>query len=239
MKKIVFFTGAGISAESGIQTFRDSGGLWEEYKVDEICNIETWKNNKDKVFEFYQKRKEQSNNVEPNMIHKKIAEMQKFFKEFNVEVIVITQNIDNLLERAGCVNVLHVHGDLNSLQCVECNHSWNVEEIKKSFCHKCNKSDNVKPNVIFFGQDNALNYHLMKNKLNNLNPEDTLVVMGTLGNVVPIERYASVHSGFSILNNLEKSPYIRDYYFKRAIYDKGTKAIIEIERLLQEKYFLS
>lgn len=236
MKKIVFFTGAGISAESGIKTFRDSGGLWEEYKVDEICNINNWKANKNKVFEFYQKRREQLSVVEPNLIHKKIAEIQKEFSLINVEVIIITQNIDNLLERAGCENVLHVHGDLNSLQCLDCDHSWNVEEIKKSFCHKCNKSDNVKPNVVFFGQDNALNYHLMKNELNDLNHDDTLVVMGTLGNVVPIERYASVHSGFSILNNLESSPYIRDFYFKKTIYDKGTNAILEIERELKNKY---
>lgn len=240
MKRVLFFTGAGISAESGISTFRDTeNGLWENNKIEEVCNIHTWKHNRDKVFRFYNQRRMQLKEVGPNLIHERIAYIQKYLGEKGIEVSIVTQNIDDLLERAGCENVLHVHGDLKSMHCTACGEKWEVgivevdhEEVR---CPKCNSNKGVKPNVVFFYEENALNYHLMKRRFRELDQDDCFIVMGTMGNVVRIEAEVSVHNGFSILNNLEKSPFIRDGYFSHVFYKKGTEAIKEIELLLGVK----
>lgn len=234
--KIIFFTGAGISAESGISTFRDSNGLWENYKIDEVCNIETWKKNKEKVFRFYSERRAQLEFVEPNKIHLEIAKLQR---ELGVDnVIVITQNIDNLLEKAGCQKVLHVHGFLPEMKCVQsysCNHIWNVgykETIESDRCPRCGGES--KPNVVFFGEE-ALNYYFMKREFYSLKDQDIIVVMGTLGNVVGIDRYMDFTNGTKILNNLETSDFINDKKFDYVFYKKGTEAIDEIVSIIKSK----
>ena len=107
MTRIVVLTGAGMSAESGIKTFRDSGGLWEEYKVEEVASIEGWYRNPDLLQRFYNQRRRQLETAVPNEGHTGLAALEKFF-----DVQIITQNIDNLHERAGCTRVLHLHGQL-------------------------------------------------------------------------------------------------------------------------------
>ena len=108
MKKIVAFTGAGISAESGIKTFRDNGGLWEQYNIAEIATPEAWAKDPDKVTEFYNLRRKQVMEAQPNEAHKALAALQKYF-----QVEIITQNIDDLHERAGSKKVLHLHGEIS------------------------------------------------------------------------------------------------------------------------------
>ena len=105
MKKLVILTGAGMSAESGIKTFRDSGGLWEQYKVEEVASIEGWYRNPDLVQKFYNERRRQLENAVPNAGHTGLVEMEKLF-----DVQIITQNVDDLHERAGSTKVLHLHG---------------------------------------------------------------------------------------------------------------------------------
>jgi NAD-dependent deacetylase len=107
MKKLVILSGAGISAESGIKTFRDSGGLWEEYRVEEVASPEAWQRNPDLVQRFYNERRRQLEKAEPNPGHTGLAALEK---DFNVHII--TQNIDNLHERAGSTKILHLHGQL-------------------------------------------------------------------------------------------------------------------------------
>ena len=107
MKKIVVLSGAGVSAESGLQTFRDSDGLWNEYRVEEVASIEGWHRNKALVLEFYNMRRRELEKVMPNDAHKTIASLEK---DFNV--CVVTQNVDNLHERAGSSHVIHLHGEL-------------------------------------------------------------------------------------------------------------------------------
>jgi NAD-dependent deacetylase len=108
-KKIVFFTGAGVSAESGIKTFRDSDGLWEEYNVMDVATKDGWRRNRELVLEFYNKRHAQLDTVMPNMAHNLIAQLE-YDQEY--EVLIITQNVDNLHERAGSKNIIHLHGEL-------------------------------------------------------------------------------------------------------------------------------
>lgn len=231
--KIVFFTGAGISAESGISTFRDTNGLWENHKVEDVCHASTWRMNKDLVFKFYSERRKQLNEVEPNHIHNTIAELQKELGHENV--IVITQNVDDLLERAGCEKVLHLHGFLPEMKCVgnyKCQNTWNVgytETTKEMICPKC--GGETKPNIVFFG-DEAPNYFHMKNIFYSLSEEDIVVVMGTMGNVVIIDHYMNFTNGLKILNNLEKSPYIDDKKYHHVFYEKGTSAIDKIKEII-------
>ena len=120
MSKIVFFSGAGLSADSGLGVFRGGNGLWDKYDVNQVCNINTWEKNYNLVHEFYSLRRVEYAKAKPNSMHKVIASLQqKYGKE---KVIVITQNIDNLLEDAGCTDVMHVHGRINYIHCTKCNH---------------------------------------------------------------------------------------------------------------------
>jgi NAD-dependent deacetylase len=112
-KKLVVLTGAGISAESGMKTFRDNDGLWEEHDVMEVASIEGWHKNPELVLDFYNQRRRQLETVQPNKAHTILAELEEYF-----DVLVITQNVDNLHERAGSTNVLHLHGELTKVRSV-------------------------------------------------------------------------------------------------------------------------
>ena len=111
MKKIVVLTGAGISAESGIRTFRDSGGLWEEHRIEDVASPEGWRKNMELVLDFYNKRRKQLYEATPNAAHYALAKLEEKF-----DVQIITQNIDDLHERAGSTKVLHLHGELKEVK---------------------------------------------------------------------------------------------------------------------------
>lgn len=106
-KRVVVLTGAGISAESGLSTFRDSGGLWEGFDINEVASIEGWTRNPSKVLDFYNLRREQVSKAEPNPAHKALAKLEEHF-----EVVIVTQNVDDLHERAGSKNIIHLHGEI-------------------------------------------------------------------------------------------------------------------------------
>src|SRR5205814_6641784 len=106
-KKLVVFTGAGISADSGIQTFRDMGGLWQQYSIEEVATLDAWNRNREKVLHFYNERRRQVMEAKPNAAHYFIAELEKRF-----DVQVITQNVDDLHERAGSTRIIHLHGEI-------------------------------------------------------------------------------------------------------------------------------
>jgi len=232
--KVVFFTGAGVSAESGISTFRDSNGLWEKHDIKTICNIRTWKENKELVFKFYNERRVQLKEVEPNLIHFKIAELQKEYGE--ERVIILTQNVDDLFERAGCSNVIHLHGFLPEMMCLSCSNKWDIgyKEVELDItCPKC-KSTHIKPHIIFFGE-NAPAYADFQIKMNEIMKNDVFIVMGTMGNVIPINQYARKVRSYNILNNLEPSQYIGQENFDDIFYMPGTEAISEIEKIIRKK----
>ena len=114
-KKIVVLSGAGISVESGLQTFRGGGGLWDNYPVEEVCSIEGWQRDPAKVTEFYNIRRAQLAEVEPNEAHRILAQMQEDY-----DIRIVTQNVDNLHERAGSRSVLHLHGELTKVRPQDC-----------------------------------------------------------------------------------------------------------------------
>ncbi len=176
-KRLVVFTGAGISADSGIRTFRDSGGLWEEYKIEDVATFDAWVRNRDLVLNFYNQRRKQVLEAEPNAAHLFLAELQSTF-----DVQVITQNVDDLHERAGSKKVLHLHGELmKARSSVDEKLIYHLGEKGIENGDMCERGSQLRPHIVWFGEavpemDNAnlLAAHA-----------DLFVVIGTSLNVYP------------------------------------------------------
>src|SRR5271155_2928263 len=151
LPRLIVFSGAGLSAESGLPTFRGASGLWEGISIRTVCHIETWEENFEAVHDFYDARRQAGAKAEPNQAHRTIAEWQKTWPG---RVSVLTQNIDRLLERAGCTEVVHLHGDIRILWCVVCGHEWEIgnDPYDRAGCSSCARKDTVKPGVVFFGE---------------------------------------------------------------------------------------
>ena len=234
-KKIIFFSGAGISAPSGISTFRDSNGLWENHNVDQICNEFTWKNNFELVHKFYNERRVQLNSVEPNIAHKIIADISH---EFGAEsVFNLTQNVDDLFERAG-VDAIHLHGFLPSLKCEACGHGWDIGytefDVSKDRCPKCNSLRGSRPDIVFFGGQ-APNYAELYRALDfTMHKDSIIVVIGTMGNVVAINDLIKNSPCKKILCNMESSKYIDESIFDKVYLESIESAIFKIEKDIRE-----
>jgi len=147
MKKIVVLTGAGISAESGIKTFRDSDGLWENHRIEDVATPEGWAKNPKLVLEFYNQRRAQLLEVQPNDGHRALADLEK-----NYEVHVVTQNVDDLHERAGSTRVLHLHGELRKVRSVrhpELIYDWDKDVNMGDVCAR---GAQLRPHIVWFGE---------------------------------------------------------------------------------------
>jgi NAD-dependent deacetylase len=148
MKKLVVLTGAGISAESGIATFRDSGGLWEGHKVEDVATPEGWKKNPELVLDFYNQRRKQALDVKPNRGHEILRELEDQF-----EVTVITQNVDDLHERAGSKNVIHLHGSLfESRSTLDEDLVYKISGWELRLGDTCERGSQLRPNIVWFGE---------------------------------------------------------------------------------------
>jgi NAD-dependent deacetylase len=148
MKKLVVLTGAGISAESGIPTFRDSGGLWEGYPVEDVATPEGWRKNPALVLDFYNQRRKKALEVKPNRGHAILAELEKDF-----DVTIVTQNVDNLHERAGSSKVIHLHGSLfESRSTLDESLVYKIEGWEIKLGDKCEKGSQLRPNIVWFGE---------------------------------------------------------------------------------------
>jgi len=148
MRKLVALTGAGISAESGIPTFRDSGGLWEGYAVEDVATPEGWRKNPVMVLEFYNQRRKKALEVKPNRGHEILAELEKDF-----DVTIVTQNVDNLHERAGSSRVIHLHGSLfESRSTSDENLIYPISGWELNWGDHCEKGSQLRPNIVWFGE---------------------------------------------------------------------------------------
>ena len=231
MAKVVIFSGAGISAESGLSTFRDSDGLWEKYRIEEICTAGCLNRNRENTLTFYDARREQLNHVTPNAAHVAIAELQKKYPK---EIAIITQNVDDLFERAGCENVLHLHGFLPNLRCESCERTKHIGYIKQErsdVCAKC--GGKLRPDIVFFGESAPM-YEKLYDAMQDCS---FLAIIGSSGNVVAMDHFAR-HVKISILNNLEPSSAINEKVYTKVLYKKATEAVDEIvgdvEKFLRE-----
>lgn len=148
MKKLVVLSGAGISAESGLATFRDSGGLWEGYKVEDVATPQAWHKNPALVLDFYNQRRRSALNAKPNRGHEILAELEKHF-----EVTIVTQNVDNLHERAGSSNVIHLHGSLFESRSTR-NPAlvYPITGSELNIGDACELGSQLRPNIVWFGE---------------------------------------------------------------------------------------
>lgn len=150
---IVILTGAGISAESGIQTFRASDGLWHNHRIEEVATPEGFAKNPALVHEFYNARRQQLHDpaVQPNAAHLALARLEQ---EYPGKVLVVTQNVDNLHERAGSQNLIHMHGELNKIHCKRTGRVYNWDQYlsTNSICDCCKQPGNLRPHIVWFGE---------------------------------------------------------------------------------------
>lgn len=182
MKKLVILSGAGISAESGISTFRDAGGLWDKYPVMQVASIEGYEANPELVIKFYNERRKQLLDVKPNQGHLLCAELEKYY-----DVTVVTQNVDNLHERAGSSHIIHLHGELTKV-CSSYNpndpryiRELKPEEFEVKMGDKAGDGSQLRPFIVWFGEavpeiETAVNY---------VEKADIFVIIGTSMNVYP------------------------------------------------------
>ncbi|AMC10115.1 NAD-dependent deacylase [Lutibacter profundi] len=176
MKKIVVLTGAGISAESGIKTFRDANGLWEGYDIMEVASPIGWARNKDLVLDFYNKRRSQLLNVKPNQGHKALVLLEKKYN-----VTIITQNVDDLHERAGSSTVLHLHGELLKVRS-EINQSLVYDWRKElKIVDVCEEGNQLRPHIVWFGEA----VPMLDKAIEIIKEANILIIIGTSMQVYP------------------------------------------------------
>ena len=177
-KKIVVFTGAGVSAESGLGTFRGSDGMWDRYRIEDVCTHEAWLNNPQLCVEFYNMRRRDALAAEPNLAHYAIAHLQEVFPDTQV----ITQNIDNLHERAGSRNVLHLHGEITKLRSQKNPHDTvDLAGWEQHYGDLHPDGSILRPHIVFFGED-VPNFPLT---CEIASEADIMIVVGTSLNVYP------------------------------------------------------
>jgi NAD-dependent deacetylase len=195
MKKLVILTGAGMSSESGIRTFRDSGGLWEEYDVTEVATYDAWLKNRELVLRFYNERRRQLEGCIPNVGHTGLVKLEKHF-----DVHIITQNIDDLHERAGSKKILHLHGELTRARStVDPSLIYDIgyRDIKNG--DKCEKGSQLRPHIVWFGEA----VPMMERAAEVASDADIFVVIGSSLNVYPaagLVGYAPARAGLWLID---------------------------------------
>jgi NAD-dependent deacetylase len=182
--RITVITGAGISAESGVPTFRGENGLWKSYRPEELATPEAFNRNPKIVWEWYNWRRELISKCEPNNGHYFLAELEKKFDNF----LLITQNVDGLHRKAGSKKIIEIHGSIWRVKCINCDYNDYNYSIPVEIPPKCPKCNNlIRPYVVWFGE--SLNYNDLKRAIENCISSDLLIVIGTSGVVQPVASF--------------------------------------------------
>lgn len=220
-RKIAVLTGAGISAESGLATFRSSNGLWNNHKVEDVASIEGFERNPALVHDFYNDLKLEIQKAKPNAAHLAVTRLQR---KYPAEVNVITQNVDTLHEKAGCKNVYHIHGQINQAVCLNCGHileTWGDVDTE-TVCPHCNIAGMMKPNIVFFGEN-----LLCMDKVDTiLRTCDLFVSVGTSGVVYPAAGFVQIakyYGADTIEFTLDMTA--NNYLFDRHVYGKAGETL--------------
>jgi NAD-dependent deacetylase len=240
--KVLIFSGAGVSAESGLSTFRDPDGLWQRFDHEKICDIRTWRKNYAEVHDFYNALRRNVRQAQPNEFHKAVARWQDIYDVRNV-----TQNVDDLFERAGVRNNLHVHGFINHMTCVnqQCRQTWvHLDDWDAADpCPHCGTKQSVKPGVVFFHEtapaylDLNVELGFVSDRLGNNPPQGgTIIVVGTSENVVDIRDLIqrNCYATYNVKVDPRKS-YIAYSVYDRAIENTAVGSVAELEALLAER----
>jgi NAD-dependent deacetylase len=181
--RVVIFSGAGISAESGLTTFRDGDGLWNQYKIEDVATPSAWEANPEIVLQFYNERRIQTAKAQPNAAHLAIAEL-----EAKYEVIVITQNIDDLHERAGSSKIIHVHGEITKARSsIDSSLIYSIGDRNIQLGDKCEQDSQLRPHVVWFGED-IQNFEIAR------------AAIKTAGKVLVVGTSLTVYPAASLLN---------------------------------------
>lgn len=226
-RSIVILTGAGISAESGIKTFRDANGLWENHNIEDVASPEGFARNPALVHRFYNTRRAQllSGDVKPNAAHEALAELER---EFEGDFLLVTQNVDDLHERAGSKNLIHMHGEILKSRCQYSERTFECREDLSSdlLCPCCKKKNSLRPHIVWFGE---MPFE-MDRIYQALDACDLFVAIGTSGTVYPAAGFVSVipESAHSIEINLEPSLVASQFKEKiTAPASSGTTALVK------------
>ena len=207
-KKLVVLSGAGISQESGIRTFRDMGGLWEEYDVMEVASLQAWERNPELVMQFYNDRRKELYNCNPNAGHVGLAALEADF-----DVHIITQNIDDLHERAGSTKVLHLHGELKKVRSTRYPELvYDLEGWELKFGDLCEKGHQLRPHIVWFGEE----VPAMEDAIPLVENADIFVVVGTSLNVYPaagLLHYTKGDVPIFVIDPKRPSVYFKDVTF--------------------------
>lgn len=229
-QNIVVLTGAGISAESGLATFRGADGLWNNCRVEDVATVEAFAKNPDYVHRFYNEMKPQLKAAKPNPAHKALALLEK---EYPGRVTVVTQNIDLLHEEAGSRSVLHIHGRIDEAVCLRCGgirRSWDEVDARTA-CPYCGRTGTMKPNIVFFGETPLY----MAEVEQELKGCGLFLSVGTSGVVYPAAgfvRTVRFYGASAVEFNLEKTS--NNTLFERHVYGKCSKTLPRfVDELLQ------
>lgn len=229
MKKIVVLTGAGISAESGLRTFRDADGLWEGHDVMEVASPQGWAANRELVLDFYNQRRKQALTAEPNKGHLALADLENEF-----DVTVVTQNVDNLHEKAGSTHVLHLHGELfKSRSTMDESIVYDMEGWELNIGDLCEKGSQLRPHIVWFGEM----VPMMDVAIQEAMSADILLVVGTSLAVYPaagLLYYTQPHIPKYIIdpNMPAVSPEPNLFLYE----EKGGTGVPRVAEILREKY---
>jgi NAD-dependent deacetylase len=228
-KKIVVLTGAGISAESGIKTFRDSDGLWENYDVMEVASIEGWHKNPELILRFYNERRKQAAHALPNAGHIGLAELEKYF-----DVWIVTQNVDSLHEKAGSTQIVHLHGELSKVRSsINENYIQDIGDAPIQLGDLCPQGGQLRPHIVWFGEA----VPMMERAAELAMRADIFLVVGTSLNVYPaaglIDYVGDDVPKYVIDPNM---PFVRNRPNLNLIEAKGTEGVPQVTKELMEKY---
>ncbi len=229
MFKLVVLSGAGVSAESGISTFRDAGGLWEGHDVMEVASPQGWHNNPDLVLDFYNQRRKASASAQPNIAHKTLAELEGDF-----DVTIITQNVDDLHERAGSSNVVHLHGKLSEVRSTEDeNLIYDIGDKPISIGDKCDKGSQLRPNIVWFGE--MVPMIEVASKISE--QADIFIVVGTSLAVYPAASlidFVPYRSPVYVVD--PNMPYVRDRHNLKLVQERATVGLVQVAKELRATY---
>lgn len=238
--RVFVFTGAGLSAESGIPTYRvGTDALWEGHRIEEVVDYRTWKNNPQLVHRFYDARRAAFAQAQPNSAHYALARWQARWG-----AQLLTQNVDDLLERAGAADVVHLHGEIKLMRCTECGCGWEMEGVTwdpitdRCPFPPCGSSHGVKPDMVFF-HEQAPRYADMNRVIDHLRPEDTVIVLGTSCVVIPFHKLLRRSKAeLRIFNSLNPKKELGEDVktFNHVLEMPATEAVTHLEALLIERH---
>ena len=217
MKRLAILSGAGVSKESGINTFRDSNGLWEQYPVEEVASIEGWYKNPQLMLRFYNMRRKDLQSREPNKAHKIIAELEKYFK-----IDVITQNVDNLHERAGSTNIIHLHGELTKARGEHSEYPvYDIGYEDINWGDKTPSGEQLRPHIVWFGEA----VPMIEKAAKIIEDCDILLVIGTSLNVYPAAGLIHYIKNGTPIYLIDPNPIIVNYKQYTQIEEVATKGM--------------